>query len=40
MLGLFLSLLRVHRGPIAQEVSSFYVEIVRGCPVLVLFYYI
>jgi len=40
VVGLFLSLLRVHRSRIAQEASSFYVEIVRGVPMLVLLYYI
>ena len=40
VLGLLLSLLRVHRSRVAQEVSSFYVEIVRGVPMLVLLYYI
>jgi polar amino acid transport system permease protein len=39
-LGLFLSLLRVYRSRLTQEVSSFYVEIVRGIPMLVLLYYI
>jgi polar amino acid transport system permease protein len=39
-LGLFLSLLRVYRSRLTQEISSFYVEIVRGIPMLVLLYYI
>ena len=40
VLGLLLSLLRVHRSRLAQEISSFYVEIIRGVPMLVLLYYI
>lgn len=40
VLGLLLSLLRVHRSRVAQEISSFYVEIIRGVPMLVLLYYI
>ena len=40
VLGLMLSLLRVHRSRVAQEISSFYVEIIRGVPMLVLLYYI
>jgi polar amino acid transport system permease protein len=40
VLGLFLSLLRVHRSRVMQEVSSFFVEILRGVPMLVLLYYI
>jgi polar amino acid transport system permease protein len=39
-LGLFLSLLRVYQSRLTQEISSFYVEIVRGIPMLVLLYYI
>jgi len=39
-LGLFLSLLRVYQSRLTQEVSSFYVEIIRGIPMLVLLYYI
>jgi len=39
-LGLLLSLLRVHRSRLTQEISSFYVEIIRGIPMLVLLYYI
>ena len=39
-LGLFLSLLRVHQSRLTQEISSFYVEIIRGVPMLVLLYYI
>jgi len=39
-LGLFLSLLRVYQSRLTQEMSSFYVEIVRGIPMLVLLYYI
>jgi polar amino acid transport system permease protein len=39
-LGLFLSLLRVHQSRLTREISSFYVEIIRGIPMLVLLYYI
>jgi polar amino acid transport system permease protein len=39
-LGLFLSLLRVYQSRVIQELSSFYVEIIRGIPMLVLLYYI
>lgn len=38
--GLLLSLLRTHRSRITQEVSSFYTEVMRGVPMLVLLYYI
>jgi len=40
VLGLLLSLMRVHRSRVMQEVSSFFVEIIRGVPMLVLLYYI
>lgn len=40
VLGLLLSLMRVHRSRATQEVSSFFVEIIRGVPMLVLLYYI
>jgi polar amino acid transport system permease protein len=40
MLGLLLCLMRVYPNRLAQEVSSFYVEIVRGIPMLVLLYFI
>jgi len=40
VLGLLLSLMRVHRSRVAQEVSSFFVEIIRGVPMLVLLYFI
>lgn len=40
VLGLLISLLRVYTSRITQEVSSFYVEIMRGVPMLVLLYYI
>lgn len=40
LLGLFLSLLRVYKSRFTQEISSFYIEIVRGIPMLVLLYYI
>jgi polar amino acid transport system permease protein len=39
-LGLLLSLLRTHRSRVTQEVSSFYTEVMRGVPMLVLLYYI
>jgi polar amino acid transport system permease protein len=39
-LGLLLSLMRVYRSRITQEVSSFYTEVMRGVPMLVLLYYI
>jgi polar amino acid transport system permease protein len=38
--GLLLSLMRVSDNRILQEFSSFYVEIMRGIPMLVLLYYI
>jgi len=40
LLGLVLSLLRVYKSRVAQEISSFFVEIIRGVPMLVLLYYI
>jgi polar amino acid transport system permease protein len=40
LLGLVLSLMRVYRSRVTQEISSFYVEILRGVPMLVLLYYI
>jgi polar amino acid transport system permease protein len=40
VLGLLLSLMRVHRSRVMQEASSFFVEIIRGVPMLVLLYYI
>jgi polar amino acid transport system permease protein len=40
LLGLLLSLMRVYRSRVTQELASFYVEIVRGIPMLVLLYYI
>lgn len=40
LVGLLLSLMRVHRSRVTQEIASFYVEIVRGIPMLVLLYYI
>jgi polar amino acid transport system permease protein len=39
-LGLLLSMLRVNRSRITQEISSFYTEVMRGVPMLVLLYYI
>jgi polar amino acid transport system permease protein len=40
VLGLLLSLMRVYHSRVTQEISSFYVEIIRGVPMLVLLYYI
>jgi len=40
LLGLLLSLMRVYRSRLPQEISSFYVEIIRGIPMLVILYYI
>ena len=40
LLGLLLSLMRVYESRFTQEISSFYVEIIRGVPMLVLLYYI
>jgi polar amino acid transport system permease protein len=40
VLGLILGLLRISHNRFLWEVTSFYVEIVRGIPILVLLYYI
>jgi polar amino acid transport system permease protein len=40
LVGLLLGLIRVSRNRVLWEVSTFYVEIVRGVPMLVLLYYI
>jgi polar amino acid transport system permease protein len=40
MIGLLIGILRVARNRVIFEVTSFYVEIVRGVPILVLLYYI
>jgi polar amino acid transport system permease protein len=40
LLGLLLSLMRVYHSRLTQEIASFYVEIIRGVPMLVLLYYI
>ena len=40
MLGLLVGLLRVSRYRVWREFSSFYVEVVRGIPMLVILYYI
>jgi polar amino acid transport system permease protein len=40
LLGLAVGLLRISRNRLLLEVSTFYVEIVRGVPMLVLLYYI
>jgi len=39
-LGLLLSMMRVYKSRVMQEIASFYVEIVRGVPMLVLLYFI
>jgi polar amino acid transport system permease protein len=39
-LGLVWALLRVYQNRVTQEISSFFVEIIRGIPMLVLLYYI
>ena len=40
LLGLLWSMMRVSKNRLLEEVSSFFVEIVRGVPMLVLLYYI
>ncbi len=40
VVGLLIGLIRVSRNRILLEITSFYVEIVRGVPMLVLLYYI
>ncbi len=40
MIGLFLGLMRVSKFRIVREIATFYVEIVRGLPMLVILYYI
>jgi len=40
VLGLLLSLMRIYPSRLTQEISSFYVEVIRGIPMLVLLYYI
>jgi polar amino acid transport system permease protein len=40
LLGLFWALMRVFPSRLTQEVSSFFVEIIRGIPMLVLLYYL
>jgi polar amino acid transport system permease protein len=40
LVGLLLTLMRVYPSRLTREISSFYVEIVRGIPMLVLLYYI
>ncbi|MBN1486791.1 MAG: amino acid ABC transporter permease [Anaerolineae bacterium] len=40
ILGLMVGLMRVSRSRLVQELASFYVEIVRGVPMLVILYYI
>jgi polar amino acid transport system permease protein len=40
LFGLLLALMRVHKSRLTQEIASFYVEIIRGIPMLVLLFYI
>ena len=40
VLGLLLALLRIYPNRITQQLATFYIEIVRGIPMLVLLYYI
>ena len=40
LLGLVLALMRVYHSRLTQEVSSLFVEVVRGIPMLVLLYFI
>jgi polar amino acid transport system permease protein len=40
LLGLILGLMRISHRRALQEISSFYVEIIRGLPMLVILYYI
>jgi polar amino acid transport system permease protein len=40
LFGLLLGLMRVSGSRVAREVSTFYVELVRGVPMLVILYYI
>ncbi len=40
LLGLVLSLMRVYKSRLTQELASLYVEIIRGVPMLVILYYI
>jgi polar amino acid transport system permease protein len=40
VLGLLIGLMRVSGNRVAREVSTFYVEIIRGVPMLVILYYI
>jgi polar amino acid transport system permease protein len=40
LLGLVLALMRVYHNRLTQEVSSLFVEVVRGIPMLVLLYFI
>jgi polar amino acid transport system permease protein len=40
LVGLLLALMRIYQSRVTQEISSFYVEVIRGVPMLVLLYYI
>lgn len=40
LLGLLMGLLRISRSRLVREAATFYIEIVRGIPMLVLLYYI
>ena len=40
LVGLLLALMRVYRSRLTQEISSLFVEVIRGIPMLVLLYFI
>ena len=40
LVGLLLALMRVYRSRLTQEISSLFVEVIRGVPMLVLLYFI
>ena len=40
LFGLLLGLMRVSHSRVAQEIATFYIEILRGVPMLVILYYI
>lgn len=40
ILGMFIVLLRIHRLRVLREIATFYIEVVRGIPMLVLLFYI
>ena len=39
-LGLALALMRLSRSRVLREIATFYIEIVRGIPILVMLFYI